>query len=412
MRSSNRLIPLLAVCATVPLVLAGCASTPGTSGSTATSDSTVAPVSKGASQVRITMQNDGSDSCTLSSSSATAGPVTFTVENVSATGITEVELLSGQRILGEKENLAPGLGASGFTVTLGGGSYSVYCPGAEKETVPFRVTGATATKTASTTTALLDQGTKDYAVYVKDTVAALVTAVGKLKTAVDSGDVAEAKKAYALARPFYERIESDVEGFVLPGFTATDNRGNLDYLIDMRASNLDPAVGWHGLHAIERDLWQGGKITSGTKTLAGELQTNVGKLTGVVASLTYQPEDLANGAASLLDEVQSGKIKGEEEAYSHLDLVDFNANVEGAQQAFANLEPGLQQIDPALTKTVQAEFSKVNDALDTYRDPTQAGGFKRYTAALRDTDAATLSALVQGLQAPLSRIAEKVATAG
>lgn len=412
MRSSSRLISAVVVCAVVPLVLAGCASTPGTTGTTATSDSTVAPVSKGASQVRITLQNDGSDTCTLSSSTAKAGPVTFTVENVSATGITEVELLTGQRILGEKENLAPGLGASGFTVTLGGGSYSVYCPGAQKETVPFRVTGATATKTASTTTALLDQGTKDYSGYVKETVAALVTAVGELKTAVDAGDVAEAKKQYALARPFYERIESDVEGFVLPGFTATDNEGNLDYLIDMRASNLDPAVGWHGLHAIERDLWQGGRITSGTKTLAAELQTNVGRLTGVVAALSYRPEDLANGAASLLDEVQSGKIKGEEEAYSHLDLVDFNANVEGAQQAFANLEPGLQQIDPALTKTVQAEFTKVSAALDAYRDPSQAGGFKIYTAALRDEDAATLSGLVQGLQAPLSRIAEKVATAG
>lgn len=413
MRSNDRrLLSLIAVCAAVPLALAGCAPTAGSPGAAPVIDSTVAPVSKGASQVRITLQNDGSDSCTLSSSAAKAGPVTFTVENVSATGITEVELLSGQRILGEKENLAPGLGASGFTVTLGGGAYSIYCPGAEEEMVAFTVTGAAATKTASTTTALLDQGTKDYAVYVKDTVAAMVTAVDGLKTAIDSGDVAAAKKQYALTRPFYERIESDVEGFVEPGFAATDNRGNLDYLIDMRASNLDPAVGWHGLHAIERDLWQRGTITADTKRLAAELQTNVGKLTGVVASLEYKPEDLANGAASLLDEVQSGKIKGEEEAFSHLDLLDFSANVEGAQQAFANLEPGLRQIDPALTTTVQAEFAKVTDALDAYRDPSQAGGFKLYTAAIRDADAAKLSALVQGLQAPLSRIAEKVATAG
>ncbi len=414
MRSSNRRSALLALGAALPLLLAGCAANAGSATGTAPSAaarSTVAPVAQGASQVRITMRNDGTDSCAVDHPAAKAGPVTFTVENESATGITEVELLSGQRILGEKENLAPGLGASTFTVTLGGGAYSVYCPGAEQETVAFRVTGAAATKTASTTTALLSTGTKAYAVYVKDTVAGMATAVGSLKKAVDSGDVAAAKKQYARTRPFYERIESDVEGFVMPGFTATDNRGNLDYLIDMRASNLDPAVGWHGLHAIERDLWQRGAITAATKRTAAELQKNTAKLEDVAATLAFKPEDLANGAASLLDEVQSGKIKGEEEAYSHLDLVDFAANVEGAEQAFANLEPAMRTIDPELTKSVQAEFAKVRAGLDRYRDPKQAGGFELYTPAVRDADAAKLSALVQGLQAPLSRIAEKVATA-
>ncbi len=239
----------------------------------------------------------------------------------------------------------------------------------------------------------------------------MITAVGTLRTAVDSGDVPEAKRDYALARPFYERIESDVEGFVEPGFKATDNRGNLDYLIDMRASNLDPAVGWHGLHAIERELWQNGRITATTKRYAAELQTNTTKLRSVTASLTYKPEDLANGAASLLDEVQANKIKGEEESYSHLDLLDFAANVEGAQQAFANLQPGLAKIDPTLTKQVQDEFASVQTTLNGYRDAKQAGGYELYTASVKAKDAAKLSAAVQGLQAPLSKIAEKVATA-
>ena len=45
-----------------------------------------------------------------------------------------------------------------------------------------------------------------------------------LKTPIDAGDLAKAKAAYAQARPFYERIESDVDGFVMPGFKPTDNR--------------------------------------------------------------------------------------------------------------------------------------------------------------------------------------------
>ena len=37
-----------------------------------------------------------------------SGPLTFKVANKDATGVTEIELLSGERILGEKENLPPG----------------------------------------------------------------------------------------------------------------------------------------------------------------------------------------------------------------------------------------------------------------------------------------------------------------
>ncbi len=205
--------------------------------------------------------------------------------------------------------------------------------------------------------------------------------------------------------------KSDVEGFILPGHKATDNAGNLDYMVDMRASNFDPEVGWHGFHAIERDLFEKGAITDDTKNLAAELQKNVEHLDKVVSGLEYKPEDLANGAASLLEEVQSGKISGEEEAYSHIDLVDFAANVEGAQQAFAFLEPGMEKIDADLAKRVNAQFDHVLKLLETYRDPNAIGGYKRYTAEIKAKDAVKLSKSIQALQEPLSRIAEKVATA-
>ncbi len=382
------------------LLLAGCSS--GSSG---------APTSNGAAQVKVTLTNDGSDDlCTLDQSTAQAGPVTFTVENKSSTAITEIELQSQQRIIGEKENLAPGLAASSFTVTLGGGTYQPYCPGSKQETQKFTVTGKAASKPTGSTAALLKQGTDGYSQYVSGVVADMVTAVGTLQQKIDAGDLDGAKSAYALARPFYEKIESDVDGFVLPGTDPTDNSGNLDYLIDMRESNLDPAVGWHGFHAIERDLYTTG-ITDDTKAQAAELVTNVGKLSTLSKGLTYKPEDLANGAADLLDEVQANKITGEEESFSHLDLETFAANVEGAQQAFAFLRPGLQKIDPSLTKQVAAQFDKVNTALDAYRDSSQPGGYVLYTDTIKTNDAAKLSQTVQGLQGPLSKIAEKVATA-
>jgi iron uptake system component EfeO len=401
--SRTRLGATLGAAIAIVLLVSACSS--------GSSKSTEASVVHGTSQIHVTLASrNGTDVCTLSSTTAKAGPVTFTVTNESSTAISEVELQSDERILGEKENLAPGLAAVTFTVTLTGGKYSVYCPGAKKQLQTFTVTGKAA-HVADSVTAALRSGIKGYAGYVTQEVTNMISATNALKVAVDSGNLSAAQNAYALARPYYERVESDVEGFILPGYSPTDNAGNLDYLIDMRASNLDPTVGWHGFHAVERDLFQAKAITTGTKQQAAELATNVQKLDALTKSLSYKPEDLANGASDLLEEVQSSKITGEEEAYSHIDLLDFAANVEGAQQAFAYLQPGLAKIDPTLTTTIVTQFAAVNALLDNYKDPSALGGYVSYTAAIRTADGPALSAAVEALHENLATIAAKVATA-
>jgi iron uptake system component EfeO len=385
------------------LALTGCASSdPST---TATSGSGKV------SRVTVTLTNDGTDQCAVSTTKVPAGPVTFTVENRSSTAITEVELLQDQRILGEKENLAPGLDPVRFTATLSGGEYQVYCPGAERELTDLTVTGKVTSTANSSAATLLDEGTKGYAEYVDGQVTDMVAAVRQLQADVDKGDLAAAKTDYANARPFYEHVESDVDGFVKQGHKATDNAGNLDYLIDMRASNLDDAVGWSGFHAVEKDLFAAGTITDTTKQTAADLTENVELLAKLVPTLDYKPEDLANGAAGLLEEVQSNKITGEEEAYSHIDLVDLAANVEGARQAFAYLKPGLQKLDPTLTEQIAEQFDRTNTLMDGFRDADDLGGFATWDAATKAEDANRISQQVQALQDPLSRLAEKVATA-
>jgi iron uptake system component EfeO len=402
---------VLAGVAIAALVLSGCStsSTPTSGGTSSGTD--VAKVVGGASQVAVTLASTGGkDVCTLGSTSAKAGPVTFTATNKNSTAISEVELLSDQRILGEKENLAPGLGSVSFTVTLTGGKYQIYCPGADVQTKTFTVTGKTA-EVASDVQGALQSGIAGYSKYVTQEVSNMITATNALNKAVQSGNLSAAQKAYGEARPYYERVESDVDGFVLPGFKPTDNAGNLDYLIDMRASNLDPEVGWHGFHAVEKDLFQAKKISDSTKKLSSALAENVQRLETLTKTLTYKPEDLANGASGLLEEVQSSKISGEEEAYSHIDLVDFAANVEGAQQAFAYLQPGLKLIDPTLTSTIVGQFTSVNNLLEKYKSPSSIGGYVAYTAAIKKADAPTLSAAVEALHENLAKIAQKVATA-
>src|SRR4051812_6288098 len=69
--------------------------------------------------VKVALDDRG---CAPSAASAPAGPVTFEVTSSGSGKVSEVELMQGSRVLGEKENLAPGLGGS-FTVQLSEGSY-------------------------------------------------------------------------------------------------------------------------------------------------------------------------------------------------------------------------------------------------------------------------------------------------
>ena len=412
-RSLSRSFWLAAPVVGVAVALAVTACGTSSDAAKSTPNSATSSAANGVNAVKVTLANDaGKDACSLDTSKVPAGPVTFTVTNSSAPGITEMELLKDQRIVGEKENLAPGLDPVSFTVTLDGGAYKVYCPGAGSEYLDLTVTGQAPAAPSGTVPTILSQGTKDYSAYVVDQVDQLNTTVKALDAAVQSGNVDAAKTAYAKARPFYERAESSVEGFVIPGFAVDDNAGNLDYLIDMRESTpVDAKVGWKGFHAIERDLWQGNAITPTTKALSTELVGNVGKLVGVVGPLQYKPEDLANGAADLIEEVQNTKITGEEEAFSHIDLVDFAGNVEGAQQAYASLRPGLQKIDANLVTQLDQQFQSVLTALDGYRDAAALGGYKVWTPQLRGTDAAKLTAVIQPLHDSLSTVAQKVVSA-
>jgi iron uptake system component EfeO len=405
--SPSRWLPRLALVAVGAVAASACGTTSHSSSPSATSNA------NGVKTVNVTLANEsGKDGCKLDMTSVPAGPVTFTVTNSSAPGISEMELLKDQRIIGEKENLAPGLNPVSFTATLDGGAYQVYCPGAATEYQDFTVTGQAPPAPTGTVPGILAQGTKDYAAYVVSQVNQLNDAVKALDAAIQSGNMDAAKTAYAKARAYYEHAESSVEGFVIPGFAADDNAGNLDYLIDMRESTpVDAKVGWKGFHAIERDLWQSNAITAATKSESSELVANVGKLQGVVANLQYKPEDLANGAADLIEEVQNTKITGEEEAFSHIDLVDFAANVEGAQQAYASLRPGLQKIDANLVSQIDQQFEAVLTTLGAYRDAAALGGYRTYTAALRASDAPKLTAVIQPLHDSLSKVAQKVATA-
>ena len=338
--------------------------------------------------------------CQADRDSYGSGGLTFKITNKDATGVSEVELLAGERIVGEKENIPPGFSGT-FALSVEPGTYTLYCPGAKTPRTTLHVTG-TATSTGNTGTgALLAQGAKDYGVYVSRQAGLLVDAVKPLAAALRKGDLAAAQVAYAKARPFYERIEPVAESF-------TSGTVALDPAIDAREGDV-PAAKWTGFHRIEKGLFQT-RSTAGLASYGDGLLANSQKLATLVEGLTYQPAELANGAVELLDEVSKSKITGEEERYSHIDLLDVQANVEGSEQAFANLQPALAKIDPALAKTVTTAFDGVDAMLDKYRSATQPSGFVLYDG-LAKPDVTALAHAVQAIAEPLSRVASKVVNA-
>ncbi len=216
--------------------------------------------------------------------------------------------------------------------------------------------------------------------------------------ALKGSDLAAAQNAYKRSRASYEHIEPVAESF-------TVGKENLDANIDARAGDV-PASQWRGFHYIEKGLFED-KSLDGLAPYGDELLVNVTKLHSLVKGLTYQPAELANGAVGLLDEVARSKITGEEERYSHIDLLDFQANVEGSQQAFACLQPGLAKIDPTLANTISTAFAAMQNRLDTYRSTKDASGFVLY-GTLTDQDKTQLSQSLQAVAEPLSRVAGKV----
>lgn len=362
----------------VSLIAGGCSSDGGTA--------------KGGTTVTVTLTDNG---CKPKPAKVNAGPVTFKVTNSNASKVSEAELQQNNTIVGEKENLTPGLSGT-FSLKLKAGKYQVYCPNAATERFDFTVTGTAAESSQSPAVRkALSTAVADYHDYVVSEVDKLVPATKKFTDAVRAGDVAEAKRQFAAARYHYETVEPVAESF-----------GNLDPEIDARINDVNDPSQWTGFHRIEKTLWDD-NTTKGMASYANKLDADVAKLKTLVGKASYQPAQLANGATELLNEVASSKITGEEDRYSHTDLSDFQANLAGSRQAFELLKPALDKTDPALAKQVDREYDTVQAALDKYAGSYSGTKFVNYST-VTPAERRTLTQKVDALAEPLSQVAAKV----
>jgi iron uptake system component EfeO len=229
----------------------------------------------------------------------------------------------------------------------------------------------------------------EYKAYVLDQIDATIAATTDFTDAVRAGDLEEAKALYAPSRQGWEAIEP-VAGLV------EEIDGAVDARVDDFAGVDDPAfTGWH---RIEYILWEL-DTTDGAAEFADGLDENLQVLkTEVEGMEEIPPAALVVGASELIEEVSTGKITGEEDRYSHTDLWDFAANVEGSEYGVELLEPALEAADPDLLADIEANFEELDGQLAEYEDGE--GGWLSYEELTEDDKTA--------MQATLGELSENL----
>lgn len=231
----------------------------------------------------------------------------------------------------------------------------------------------------------------DYRAYVAEQSARLVEDTAAFVDAVKAGDIETAKALYAPTRVSYERIEPIAELF-----------GDLDAAIDSRADDYEAAEQdpeFPGFHRIEYGLWVE-QSTDGLAPVADKLLADVETLNANIAALDFEPSIVVGGAAELMEEVAESKISGEENRYSHTDLWDFQANVDGSRTIFALVSPLLGADDADFVASVEANLDKVNAILDSYKD---GDGYQTYDN-VTEADRVVLSAAINTLAEDLATL--------
>ncbi len=337
------------------------------------------------------------DSCELSGTEGRTGANTFVITN-NGTKVTEFYVYDeGERVMGEVENVSPGLQRTLIVQLTQPGTYQTACkPGMIGDGIraDYTVTGD---EVQVDTEGKFKEAADSYKRYVNSQVEALVPAVESFAAAVKSGDVEAAKAQFPTSRVYYERIEPVAESFP----------DDLDPRIDLREADLEPGMKWTGFHALEKQLWVTG-LQPDANALADQLVADVKELQAGVAApdFTIDSTQIAGGAQGLLDEIATSKISGEEDIFSHTDLWDFNANLQGSQTAVASVRPILDERNPDLGTRVDQRFEEAEALLEKYREGDGFVLYDKVTEPERQELSRSIDALskevsqVQGVIAP------------
>ena len=337
----------------------------------------------GESRIPVTVTESG---CEPGALTAPAGRVVFEVTN-GGPDIGEFEVLDGDRVVDEVENIVPGFVVN-FATRIDGGDYQLVCYALRSPRGTLAVSGGVAAEPSSH---VIDAATlagyqEQYESYVLEQAAELKTQLAPFVAAIEAGDLEAAKAAYAPSRPAWERIEPVAELFA-----------DLDVRMDAReedfaGGNTDPEfLGWHRL---EKGLWADG-TTDGLAPIASGLAADATDLETRLKGMVIEPRVIARGAGELIEEVAQSKLTGEEDRYSEADLWSISANVAGSYHIVDILRPTLQELDAAYLASIDEAFSAVDGVIGTY---AEGDGYQPFSA-ISEND-------LKALQARMAKLSE------
>ena len=316
-----------------------------------------------------------------------SGQTVFQIKNDSTRKL-EWEILKGVMVVDERENIAPSL-SDKMTVTLLPGEYEMTCGLLTNPRGKLVVTDS-GFKNTTDEAALekLAQPLGEYKKYVQGEAKELVSKTEAFVAAVKAGDIDKAKSLFASTRVHYERIEPIAELF-----------NELDPAIDAREDDFKDGpkdANFTGFHRIEHALWVE-KDVKGVQTVADKLLEDVKKLQTEIDELNFPPTKVVGGAAALIEEVAGSKITGEEDRYSHTDLSDFQANVDGAQKIVDLFRTPIAEKNKALLDKVDANIKQVNEILAKYKTADGFADYGKLTKADRNALQVPINALAEDL---------------
>jgi high-affinity iron transporter len=296
-----------------------------------------------------------------------SGQRVFTVDNISATTIYEVDLVGANQtsVYGEIPMLAPRT-ADTMDVVLAPGRYSFACrafSGAVLRSAVAQVSGPPVSGTHSFTPVdahQLQLAASTYRADVTQWLQRLGSATDALESAVKSGQLAHARQLWLPAHLDYERLGAAYGAFA-------------DFNEEINATPLSLQGGvtspyFTGFFALEYGLW-GTQTTSELSPTATALDQAVHSLIAQFPHIVLAPGGLALSTYQILENTLQYEMTGETDEGSNTNLATAWANVEGTQMALNALGPALRQSGPGVLPRLQQGLAAMAAAFKAYEAP-------------------------------------------
>jgi high-affinity iron transporter len=296
-----------------------------------------------------------------------SGRTVFTVDNVTAATIYEVDLVGANQtsLYGEIEMLAPGTEDT-MDVVLPPGRYSFTCnafSGPVLRSTVEQVSGPPVSGTYSFTPVdahQLQLATSTYRASVTQWLQRLGSATAALESAIKSGQLAHARQLWLPAHLDYERLGGAYGAF------ADFNEEINGTPLSLQGGVTSPY--FTGFLALEYGLW-GGQTTSELSPTAVALDQAVRSLIAQFPHITLVPSGLALSTYQILETTLQYEMTGETDEGSNTNLATAWANVEGTQMALNALGPALRQSGPGVLPRLQQDLATMAAAFKAYEAP-------------------------------------------